>query len=115
MTGDTRMVLMTGGGSQLLGRRVLHHGGRAAVGETVVHDAVLRVVGFTLVHSDLGALAAEGQSPDLRASATRRLGAWLRTERRLIEAVSGEALQRACFVRLDGEERVREILHDSDE
>ena len=92
----------------------------ANTAEPAMHDAVMRVLGFTLVHADLtdGFDVATTDARDSTGKAEERmlrgllarLEVWLRAERRVVEVVSGRALERAFLVRIDEHQRVTEVL-----
>jgi hypothetical protein len=96
-----------------------------------LHDAVLRVIGFTLLQGDdsvrravLALLASGARDAPLRSNrvalsevelaavrhCTAALQAWLSSSGRLVEAQSGQKLERVMFVRVDPNGRVLEVI-----
>jgi hypothetical protein len=127
MVKDTRLILATasvaaGGTKSMIGMKVLQNAEKAGEDERwngCVHDAVQRLFGFTLLQGgqkfvSLIKSLKRLESKESRASMRElviQIQIWLESERRLIEAHSGECLVAAYFVRIDERMRVAEVMY----
>jgi hypothetical protein len=125
LKGDTRLVMSsddTMSHKELIGHTVVYHVGfsiqggrkpvydfRAPEGIPVVHDGVLRVLTHTFCSSH-EALELLKLPPWKASELVTTLTAWLKKERRQIEAATGKPLVRCWIVRVDENDRVVAVV-----